>query len=52
MKTYCVSCKRNTVNEKSGVRKTKQNRLMPLPNFAVCGMKKSTFIKNEEFPNY
>ena len=26
--TYCVSCKKNTVNKKSSVRKTEQNRLM------------------------
>ena len=29
-------------------RKTKQNRLMLLSNCAVCGKKKSTFIKNKE----
>ena len=39
MKAYCVSCKKNTINENSSVRKTKQNRLMLLSNCAV---------KNEE----
>ena len=51
METYCVSCK-NTVNENSSVRKTKQTRLMLLSNFAVCGKKKSTFIKNKELHNF
>ena len=28
MKTYCVSCKKNTLIGNSSVRRTKQNRLM------------------------
>ena len=48
MKTYCVSCKKNTANENSSVRKTKQNILMLVSNCAVCGKKKSRFIKNQE----
>ena len=46
METYCVSCKKNTENRNSSVRNTKQNRLMLLSNCAICGKKKSTFIKN------
>ena len=30
METYCVSCKKNTENEKLSVTITKQNRLMLL----------------------
>ena len=52
MKTYCVSCKKNTANENSSVRITKQNRLMLLSNCTVCGKKKSTFIKNKELYNF
>ena len=37
--------KKNTVKENSSVRRTKQNRLMPLSNCAICGKKKSRFIK-------
>ena len=48
METYCVSCKKYTVNENSSFRKTKQNRLMLLSNCAICGKKKSTFIENKE----
>ena len=42
METYCISCKKYTANENSGVRKTKQNRLMLLSNCTFCG-KKSNF---------
>ena len=52
METYCVSCKKYTENENSNVRKTKQNRLMLLSNCAVCGKKKSTFLKNEKRHNF
>ena len=51
METYCVRCKKYSVNEISNVRKTKQNRLMLLSNCAVCGKKKSIFIKNQELSN-
>ena len=34
------------------LKKTKQNRLMLLSNCAVCGKKKSTFIKNKELHNF
>ena len=37
METYYVSCKKNNGNENSNARKTKQNRLMLLSNWAACG---------------
>ena len=46
METYCASSKNYNANENLSVRKTKQNRLMLLSNCAICGMKKSTSIKN------
>ena len=52
MKMYCVICKKNTTNENSNVRKTIQNRLMLLSNWAICSKIKSTFIKNEELHNF
>ena len=48
MEMYCVSCKKNIVNENSSVGRTKQNRLMFFSNSAVCRKKKSRFIKNQE----
>ena len=62
VKKYCLiysnnghvfaSCVKYTANKNSNVRKTKQNRLMLLSNCAVCGKKKSNFIKNKEFHNF
>ena len=46
MKMYCVSCKKNTANENSSVRKTKQNRSMLVSSFSICSNKKSRFIKH------
>ena len=52
METYCVSCKKYTADKNSSVRKTKRNSLLLLANCAVCGKKKSTFIKNKELYNF
>ena len=43
METYSVSCQENTANNNSSCRKTKQNRLMLLSSFAICGKKKMEF---------
>ena len=37
MDTYCISCKKNTENENSSARRTKQNRLILASNCAACG---------------
>ena len=52
METYCVSCKKNTANENSNVRKTEQHRLMFSSNYAVCAKKKLTFIKDKELCSF
>ena len=41
MKTYCVNCQKNAANKNSSFRRTKQNRLMLVSNFTICGLKKS-----------
>ena len=46
METYYISCKKYTANENSKVRKTKQNKSMPLSNCAACDKKKINFYKN------
>ena len=46
MEIYCVSCKKNTGNKNSTVKKTKQNRLMLVSSYVVCHKKKSRFLKN------
>ena len=43
----CISCKKYTANENSNVRKTKQNRLMLLSNYALCDKKKQLLLKNK-----
>ena len=48
METYCVNCNKNKAKRKFKVRKTKQNRLILLSNYANCGKKKLTFIINKE----
>ena len=44
--------KKNTANENSSVRNTKEKWLMLLSNCAICGNKKSTFIQNKDFNNF
>ena len=48
METYCVSCKKNTTSKYSSVRRTKQNTLMLLSEYAICSKEKSIFIKTQE----
>ena len=48
METYCDSCKKSTAKKNSSDRRTKENRLMLISNCAVCGEKKSRFVKNQE----
>lgn len=45
---YYVSCKKNTGDKNSRVRKTKQIRLMLVSNCFICAKKKLRFIKNQE----
>ena len=48
MLTYCVKCRKNTENVNSKIFKTKNNRLIMPSKCAVCGIKKSRFIKVQE----
>ena len=48
MKTYCVSCRRDTGNENSKVFKTKNGRIMLKSICSVCGNKKSRFISKNK----
>ena len=52
METYCISCKKYTANENSNVTKLNKIDLMLLSNCAICGQKKSTFVKNKELNNF
>ena len=48
MKAYCVTCRKNTENLNSKIFKTKSGRLLMQSKCTDCGMKKSTFIKEQE----
>ena len=48
MKLYCLKCRKDTENINSKVSKTSNNRIMVLSKCAICGSKKSRFIKNQE----
>ena len=48
MLTYCLKCKNNTKNKDAKVIKIKNGRLMLSSKFAVCGSKKSKFMKEQE----
>ena len=48
MKSYCLKCRKNTKNINPRVSKTSNGRTMVLSKCAICGSKKSRFIKNQE----
>ena len=48
MKSYCLKCRKITKNINPRVSKTSNGRTMVLSNCAICGSKKSRFIKNQE----
>ena len=48
MKSYYLKCRKNTENTNPRVSKTSNGRTMVLSRCAICGSKKSRFIKNQE----
>ena len=48
MKSYCLKCKKDTENINAKVSKTSNGRIITLSKCAICGSKKSRFIKNQE----
>ena len=45
---YCLSCKKYTKNNNPKIVRNRQNRLMIQSNCAICGSKKSRFIKEQQ----
>ena len=45
MPSYCLKCKKNTENIDPAVSKTNNGKTMLLSKCAICGSKKSRFIK-------
>ena len=48
MLTYCLKCKKNTENVNSKVINTKNGSTMLSSKWAVCGSKKTRFMKEHE----
>ena len=48
MKSCCLKCRKDTENINPKVSKISNNRIMVLSKCAICGSKKSRFIKNQE----
>ena len=48
MESYCLKCKKNKENLDPEISSTSNGRAMILSKCAICGSKKSRFIKNQE----
>ena len=48
MLTYCLKCKKNTKNIDAKMMKTKNGRFVLSSKCAICGSKKSKFMKEQE----
>ena len=48
MLSYCLKCKKNTGNINSKVSASSNGKTMMLSKCAICGSKKSKFIKKQE----
>ena len=48
MLSYCLKCKKNTENTNPVVSKTGNGKTMIRSKCAICGAKKSKFIKEQE----
>ena len=48
MESYCLKCKKHTKNINPQVSSTSNGKIMILSKCAICGSKKSRFIKNQE----
>ena len=48
MESYCLKCRKNTESIDPEILGSFNVRTMILPEFAICGSKKSRFIKAQE----
>ena len=48
MLSYCLKCKKSTESINSKLSKTTNGKAMILSSCAICGSKKSKFIKEQE----
>ena len=52
MESYCLKCKKYTKNINLQVSSTSNGKMMILSKCAICGSKKSKFIKKQEANDY
>ena len=48
MKSYCLKCRKDTENIDPKISSSSNGRVLILSKCAICGSKKSRFIKNQE----
>ena len=48
MESYCLKCRKNTENINPKISASSNGKIMILSKSAICGSKKSRFIKNQE----
>ena len=48
MKSYCLKCRKDTENMNPKVSNTINGKTMILSKYAICGSKKSRFIKDQD----
>ena len=48
MESYCLKCKKHTKNINPQVSSTSNGKMMILSKCAICGSRKSKFIKKED----
>ena len=48
MKSYCLKCRKDTESINPRVSNTRNSRKTILSKCAICGSKKSRFIRNQE----
>ena len=48
MESYCLKCRKNTENIDPKISATSNGKTMILSKYAICGSKKSRFIKHQE----
>ena len=48
MESYCLKCKKHTKNINPQISSTSNGKIIILSKCAICGSKKSIFIKNQE----
>ena len=48
MESYCLKCKKHTKNIDPQISSTSNGKFMILSKYALCGSRKSKFIKKQE----